>query len=60
MRKIDSKQIAYYGKPIDFLTRDELISAIEELAGAIHDCAVKNKGCSEIIKVNTGLGCNED
>ena len=43
MPKIDSKQIAYYGKPIDFLTRDELISAIEEMADTIHDCAVKNK-----------------
>jgi len=55
MPKIDSKQIAYYGKPIDSLTRDELLSAIEELAGAIHECAVKNKRCSEIIKVDTEL-----
>jgi len=60
MAKIDCKQIAYYGRPIDSLTRDELISALEELAGAIHDCAVKNKRCSEIIKVNTGLVCSED
>ena len=43
MSKIECKQIAYYGKPIDSLTRDELISALEELAGAIHDCAVANK-----------------
>ena len=35
MSKIDSKQIAYYGKPIDSLTREELINALEELAGAI-------------------------
>jgi len=60
MAKTDSKQIAYYGKPIDSLTRDELISALEELAGAIHDCAVKNKRCSEIIKVDTGLECSKD
>jgi hypothetical protein len=43
MSKIECKQIAYYGKPIDSLTRDELISALEELAGAIHDCAEANK-----------------
>ena len=55
MSKIDSKQIAYYGKPIDSLTREELISALEELAGAIHACAVKNKRCSEIIRVDTEL-----
>jgi hypothetical protein len=54
MCKIDSKQIAYYGKPIDSLTRDELISAFEELAGAIHDCAVKNKKCRKIIQIQDG------
>ena len=57
MSKIYCKQIAYYGKPIDSLTREELISALEELAGAIHDCALKNKRRSEIIKVDTGLEC---
>jgi len=60
MAKIDASQIAYNGKPIDSLTREELISALEELAGAIHDCAVKNKRCSELIKVDTGLECSED
>jgi hypothetical protein len=60
MAKIDCKQIAYYGKPIDSLTRKELISALEELAGAIHDCAVKNKRCSEIIKIDTGLECKDE
>jgi len=55
MTKIDCKQIAYYGKPINSLTRGELIKALEELAGAIHDCAVKDKRCSLIIKVDTGL-----
>ena len=58
MSKIDSKQIAYYGKPIDSLTREELINDLEELAGAIHDCAVKNKGCSQIIKINAGVERN--
>jgi hypothetical protein len=53
MSKIDCKQIGYYGKPIDSLTRDELISALEELTGVIHDCAVENKRCSEILKIST-------
>jgi hypothetical protein len=60
MTKIDCKQIAYYGKPIESLTRDELISALEELASAIHDCAVKNKKCSEIIRISTGMECKSD
>jgi hypothetical protein len=52
MSKIDRNQIAYYGKSIDSLTRDELVSAIEELAGAIHDCAKENKECTKIIKID--------
>jgi hypothetical protein len=60
MPKIDCKQIAYYGKPIDSLTREELISALEELAGVIHDRAMKNKRCSEILKVDTGLGSKDE
>ena len=54
MSKIDCKQIAYFGKPIDALTRAELISALEELAGAIHDCAMKNKKCRKIIQIKDG------
>ena len=57
MPKIDCKQIAYYGKPIDSLTREELISALEELAGAIHNCAAENKKCSEILSINVGAEC---
>jgi hypothetical protein len=60
MTKIDCKQIAYYGKPIESLTRDELISALEELASAINDCAVKNKKCAEIIRISTGMECKSD
>ena len=60
MSKIDCKQIAYYGKPIESLTRDELISALEELAGAIHDCAVANKKCADIIGISTGVECKGD
>lgn len=57
MSKIDRNQIAYYGKSIDSLTRDELINALEELAGAIHDCAMGNKKCREIIQIKDGAEC---
>ena len=60
MPKIDSKQIAYYGKPIESLTRDELLSALEELAGAIHDCALEDKKCDEIIQLNENADCAGD
>lgn len=60
MSKIDCKHIAYYGKPIDTLTREELIGALETLAGAIHDCAIGNKKCAEIIQIEDGADCAAD
>ena len=60
MTKIDCKQIAYYGKRIESLTRDELISALEELAGAIHDCAEANKKCADILGITNGMECKGD
>ena len=57
MTRINCKQIAYYGQPVESLTRDELISALEDLAGAIHDCAVKGKKCDEIIQIKENIEC---
>jgi hypothetical protein len=57
---MECKQIAYYGKPIDSLPRDELISALEELAGAIQDCAVGRKKCEEILQINDGKVSKDD
>ena len=52
MKKVDRKQIGYHGKPIDSLTWEELISALEELADAIHECAAQDKKCSEILRIS--------
>jgi hypothetical protein len=60
MSKIDCQQIAYYGKSIDSLTRDELISALGELAGAIQDCAAGSKKCEEILQINEGEVSKDD
>jgi hypothetical protein len=60
MSRIDCKRIAYYGKPIESLTREELISALEELAGAIHDCAEANKKCADILGITNGMECKGD
>jgi hypothetical protein len=51
MKKFDAKEIGYYGKPITTLTRDELLNAFVELAGIIHECAVKDKKFEEFIHV---------
>lgn len=57
MAKIDCKEIAYNGSPIDSLTRDEMISAFEELAGAIHDCADKGKKCEALLHIKKSIEC---
>ncbi|MGB5747611.1 MAG: hypothetical protein WBM69_11540 [Desulfobacterales bacterium] len=59
MTKIDCKEIAYNGSPIDSLTRDEMISAFEELAGAIHDCAEKGKKCEALLQIKKSIECKD-
>ena len=39
--------IGYYGRPITELKRDELISALTELAKMYKECEGKNKICSQ-------------
>jgi hypothetical protein len=51
MKKVNCKQIGYYGKPIDKLTRDEFINPLQELAGVIYDCAAWDKECFKILKI---------
>jgi hypothetical protein len=41
MSKLDVKDIAYYGKPIESLNKEELLEAILELAQMINDFPVK-------------------
>ena len=60
MAKIDCKEIAYNGRPIDSLTRDEMISAFEELAGAIQDCAEKGKKCESLLHIKKSIECQEE
>ncbi len=59
MTKIDCKEIAYNGRPIESLTRDEMISALE-LAGAIHDCAEKGKKCEALLQIKKSIECKDE
>jgi hypothetical protein len=59
MSKVDRKEIAYCGKPIDKLSREELLQALEELATAIHDCAIRDNKCQEIIHVKKNFESKE-
>ena len=53
MRKLNPKDIGYYGKPISKLPRDELLNVIVELAGIVHECSIKGKKIEEFIFVRT-------
>ena len=41
MNKLDYKNVAYYGKSIESLTKEELLEAFLELAKILNDCPVK-------------------
>ncbi len=43
------EEIGYYGKPINSLTREELLEAFAELAVIIYECSVKDKKFEEFI-----------
>lgn len=49
MKKLSSDEIGFYGKPIDRLTREELLEAIIELASIVNECLSKNTKCEEIL-----------
>jgi len=41
MSKLGVKDVAYYGKPIASLNKEELLETLLELAKIINDCPVK-------------------
>ena len=51
MKKITASDIGYYGRPIDSLTREELLDAIVELAQTSHECTAKSTPCRAIITI---------
>ena len=57
MKKVNPKEIGYFGMPITTLTRDELLEVLSYLAGIMHECSVKDKKIEEFIYVEKN---NED
>jgi hypothetical protein len=47
--KLDYKDVAYYGKPIASLNKEELLEVVLELAKIINDCPVKG-GCKKLFE----------
>ena len=50
--KISCSDIGYHGKPIETLTREELLEAFLELAQTVLDCASTNNQCKAVFTVN--------
>lgn len=48
MSRLDADNIAYYGKPITSLNREELLAALVALANIINDCPVKGE-CGKLL-----------
>lgn len=57
MKKVNPKEIGYFGMPITTLNRDELLEVLSYLAGIMHECSVKDKKIEEFIYVEKN---NED
>ena len=52
IKKICCSDIGYHGKPIDALTREELLEAFVELAQTVVECASTNNQCKAVFTVN--------
>jgi hypothetical protein len=52
IKKLNYSDIEYHGKPIDALTREELLEAFVELAQTVVECASTNNQCKAIFTVN--------
>jgi hypothetical protein len=50
--KICCSDIGYHGKPIDNLTKEELLEAFLELAQTVLSCAATNNQCKAIFTTN--------
>ena len=49
--KLTGADIGYHGKPIDTLTRDELMDAFIELSQRVYDCASRENRCKDLFSV---------
>ena len=47
-RKLTCEDIGYHGKPLDRLSKDELIDLCLKLAQSIHDCSIEEAPCKNV------------
>ena len=47
-RKLSYADIGYQGKPLNTLSKEELLEAFLELSQMVHECALKEGKCKDI------------
>jgi hypothetical protein len=52
-KKLTYSDIGYKGKPINALTREELLDGFLELAQHVYDCAQKDNPCKDLFFINS-------
>ena len=50
--KFKAADIGYHGKPLDTLSREELLEAFVELSQQVFECASVENTCKSLISVN--------
>ena len=50
-KKLNGSNIGYRGKPVDSLTREELLEAFLELSQRVYECAAEGNQCKDVFKV---------
>ena len=51
-KKLSFSDIGYRGKPIETLTKEELLGAFLELSQIIYNCASTNNQCKALITID--------
>ena len=51
-RKFTGADVGYHGKPIDSLSREELLEAVIELSQKVYDCASHENTCKDLFTVD--------
>ena len=51
-RKLKYSDIGYHGKPLDKLSKDELMDLCLKLAQSIHDCSTEEAPCKNVFSIS--------
>ena len=51
-RKLTGADVGYHGKPIDSLSREELLEAVIELSQKVYDYASHENTCKDLFTVD--------